>query len=248
MEGTAKGENMTKIALIIPRKDDEIVELEHFLTQEHADIYIFPEGFLRQEHLQEALQIIKKYDRFVITGLKEQEDEKRYESALIVDGGEVVGKYRKCILTKSEKEKGKQAGDKIHCMDTRFGKIGVPICYEIHFPEVARVMALENPILLVNIIGTGMWHEQQYEQWTALARARAIENEVFVVGCSHYTDGIPLAFAYSPKGQQLAGAKGERGCVSVEISLEESMQKEHRYMEDRVPACFETLSRNTEIY
>lgn len=239
---------MTKIALVVPKKDNEIAELEYFLTQESADIYIFPEGFLRHEHLQEALQTIEKYDKFVITGLKEQEGEKRYETALIVDGGAVVGKYRKCILTKREKEKGKRAGDNIHCINTRFGKIGVPICYEIHFPEVARVMALENPVLLANIIGTGMWHEQQYEQWTALARARAIENEVFVVGCSHYTEGIPLAFAYSPRGELLAGAKGERGCVSFEINLEESMQKEHRYMGDRVPACFENLSRDIKIY
>lgn len=248
MEGIAKGDFMTKIALVVPRKDDEIAELKHFLAKESADIYIFPEGFLHMEHLQAALQTIKKYDKFVITGLKEQEDENRYETALIVDGGEIVGKYRKCILTKSEKEKGKQAGDKIHCINTRFGKIGVPICYEIHFPEVARVMALEKPVLLVNIIGTGMWHEQQYEQWTALARARAIENEVFVVGCSHYTEGIPLAFTYSSKGELLAAAKGERSCVCVEVDLEESMQKEHRYIEDRVPVCFETLSRDIEIY
>lgn len=237
---------MTKIALVVPKKNDEIAEMKHFLAKENADIYVFPEGFLRHEYLQEALQIIKKYNKFVITGLKEQEAEIRYETALIVDGGEVIGKYRKCILAKSEKEKGKLAGDEIHCMDTRFGKIGVPICYEIHFPEVARVMALENPVLLVNMIGTGMWHEQQYGQWTALARARAIENEVFVVGCSHYTEGIPLTFAYSPKGELLAVAKGEHGCVCIEIDLEESMQKEHRYMEDRVPVCFEALSRDIE--
>lgn len=50
------------------------------------------------------------------------------------------------------------------------------------------------------------------------------------------------------RGELLAAAKGERGCVSFEIDLKESMQKEHRYMEDRVPACFEALSRNTETY
>lgn len=232
---------MTKIALVVPHKGNELSELRHFLKQENADIYIFPEGFLRTEYLPEALQIIRDYDKFVITGLKERMENALFETALIVDGGEIVGNYRKCILTKNEKEKGKQPGNQIHCIDTRYGKIGVPICYEIHFPEVARAMVLEEPVLLVNMIGTGMWHEQQYEQWTALARARAIENEVFVVGCCHYTEGIPLAFAYSPKGEPLATKKGEYGSICFEANLEESKEKEHRYLEDRVPGVFGAL-------
>ncbi len=79
-----------------------------------------------------------------------------------------------------KKKRGKQHGEKITCVNTKFGKIGVLICYEIHFPEVARIMSLEDPIMLINIIGTGMYHDLQLEQWTTLAKARAIENEVYI--------------------------------------------------------------------
>lgn len=39
------------------------------------------------------------------------------------------------------------------------------------------VEEISKPVLLLNIIGTGMYHELQYEQWTTLAKARAIEEE-----------------------------------------------------------------------
>lgn len=50
---------MIKVSLVVPQKGD-IKELERFLQQEEADIYVFPEGFLETEHLPEALKVIKE--------------------------------------------------------------------------------------------------------------------------------------------------------------------------------------------
>lgn len=235
---------MIKLILTVPPKDNAISELRKTLTEEKADIYIFPEGFLLTEQLEEALEIIKEFGSFVITGLKDVRGGIRYETALVIDSGTIVGEYQKCILTKSERAKGKVPGESIHCIDTKFGKIGIPICYEIHFPEVARIMALEEPVLLVNMIGTGMYHELQYGQWTVLARARAIENEVFVVGCCHDCGEIPLAFAYSPQGEILLQEKKSHGRISLEVDLEESGEKKINYMADRRPEVFGKLSED----
>lgn len=235
---------MTRIILTVPEKDNAITELRKTLMKEQADIYIFPEGFLLTEHIEEALSIIKEFGSFVITGLKDERKGVRYETALVIDSGTIIGEYQKCILTKSERDKGKVPGEKIHCIQTKFGKIGIPICYEIHFPEVARIMALENPVLLVNMIGTGMYHELQYGQWTALARARAIENEVYVVGCCHYCGEIPLAFAYSQQGEILLQEKDCYGSISVEIDLEQSREKKINYLADRRPEFFGKLSED----
>ena len=57
-------------------------------------------------------------------------------------------------------------------------------------------MSLEDPIMLINIIGTGMYHDLQLEQWTTLAKARAIENEVYILGCSHYEEEIPFSIMF----------------------------------------------------
>jgi len=50
---------MIKVMLAVPRKGNCIKELQSFLNQETADIYIFPEGFLTTDDLQQALSIIR---------------------------------------------------------------------------------------------------------------------------------------------------------------------------------------------
>ncbi len=232
---------MVRVLLAVPQKGDCINELSRVLTSEEADIYIFPEGFLNSDTIKNALSIIRNHNKFVITGFKEFQEHAIFEKALVIDSGDIIDEYTKCILTKTEKEKGKVSGDNIHCVETKYGKIGIPICYEIHFPEVARILSIHNPVLLINLIGTGMYHELQYEQWTSLAKARAIENEIYMLGCSHYAGEIPLAYAYAPNGKCLLEKKNEYGAFSVEIDLEESNKKVIGYFEDRIPKYFKEL-------
>jgi len=227
--------------LAVPKKGNSIEELSHFIRQENADIYIFPEGFLCSDNLQEALSIIKTNKKYVITGYKDLNCRGQHK-VLVVDNGEIVDEYTKCILTKGEKQKGKEPGEAIRCVDTKYGKFGIPICYEMHFPEVARSMCLEDPVLLINIIGTGMYHELQLEQWTTLARARAIENEIYVIGCSHFDGAIPLAYVFEPSGKCVLMKQGEYGGFVVHIDLEKSKLKSIGYMEDRIPRLFSHIA------
>ncbi len=229
-----------KILLAVPEKGNALWELEKVLQKEAADLFVFPEGFLDSGNLDKALKLTAAAGAYVITGCKELlKDGRRRETAVVIDGGKIADSYTKCVLTKSERESGKLPGETIRCLETKFGKIGTPICYEIHFPEVSRAMVSENPVLLINPIGTGMYHELQYGQWTALARARAIENEVFVLGCSHFTEEIPLAYAFDPSGRPLLEKKGEYGAFLLEIDPEESFRRQIGYWKDRVPAVFE---------
>lgn len=229
-----------KIRLAVPEKGNSLRELSKLLGEEEADLFVFPEGFLDSETIEEALKITAAAQAYVIAGYKDfQKDGGRREKAVVINAGSIEDSYTKCVLTKSERAKGKLPGERIHCMETKFGRIGTPICYEIHFPEVSRRMAAESPVLLLNLIGTGMYHELQCEQWTALAKARAIENEVFVLGCSHFAGEIPLAYAYAPSGRLLLERKGQYGGFSLEIDPEESLRKEIGCWEDRVPAVFE---------
>ncbi|MCI8543158.1 MAG: carbon-nitrogen hydrolase family protein [Lachnospiraceae bacterium] len=229
------------VALIVPNQNDSIQELHYFLSQKEADLYIFPEGFLDSNSLRAAIDIIKRKEKYVITGFKDL-DYNGQQKALVIDGGKIVDEYTKCILTKGEKQKGKKNGEKITCVNTKFGKVGIPICYEIHFPEVARIMCLENPVLLINPIGTGMYHALQLEQWTSLAKARAIENEVYVMGCSHFAGKIPLAYVYDPSGRCVFIRQNEYGVFMAEIDLEKSKEKAIDYCDDRIPGLFYRLA------
>ncbi|RKI94085.1 carbon-nitrogen hydrolase family protein [Parablautia intestinalis] len=229
------------VLLAVPKKNNSIRELNYFLSQYEADFYVFPEGFLDSHVLQEALDMIKKKEKYVITGFKDLKNKGQHK-ALVIDGGMIVDEYTKCILTKEERQKGKKNGENIFCVNTKFGKIGIPVCYEIHFPEVSRIMCLDNPVLLINIIGTGMYHNLQLEQWTSLAKARAIENEIYVIGSSHFEGEIPLAYAFEPSGRCILLRQKEYGGFIVEIDLEKSRKKVIQYCDDRVPGLFYRLT------
>lgn len=226
---------MEKIMLAVPRRLAAQQEMPALLQEGRAGLYVFPEGFLRsEEDVAMALGISVKLTGTILTGYRDGDEEK----VLVIESGRVRDGYTKCVLHASEKQHGKRPGDKIRCVDTRLGKIAVPICYELHFPEACRLMALERPVLMVNPIGTGMYHQQQYRQWRALARARAIENEMPVVGCCHFCGEIPLAFAFDSAGESCLETRGEYGAFTVEVDLEQAANRPLGYFADRVPRLF----------
>ena len=226
-----------RVGIAVPGREERLNELELCLKEEKADLYVFPEGFLDTDNLSCALEIIRACGAYVAAGFKDLTGNTRHQ-ALVIDRGEIKGEYTKCILAKSEQEKGRIAGDKIFCLDTKFGKVGIPICYEIHFPEVSRVMRAENPVMLINPIGSGMYHGLQFDQWNTIAKARAIENEVYVLGCSHFNGPLPIAYAYAPDGSCLLQKKNEHGVFVAEIDTEKSMERAIGYWEDRRPEIF----------
>lgn len=226
-----------KVCLTVPERFAAQQELPLLLAQP-AGLYVFPEGFLRSEDdLALALRLTEGMPGTVVVGYRDGD----WEKALVIESGAVMDEYTKCILTAGEKAKGKRPGENIRCMNSQWGKLAVPICYELHFPEVCRIMSLENPVMMVNIIGTGMYHRLQYSQWRAMAQARAIENELPVAGCCHDCGEIPLAFAFDENGVPLLEVEKERGCFTVDIST--SGRKPIGYMKDRRPEIFLDLCK-----
>lgn len=227
-----------KICLTVPERFAAQQELPGVFAGEPAGLYVLPEGFLRsKEDLALALELTHGLEATVLTGYRDGDLEK----ALVIEDGRVADEYTKCILTGGEREKGKRPGGEIRCLHSRLGKLAAPICYELHFPEVCRVMALEGPVLLANPIGTGMYHRLQYNQWRALARARAIENELPVVGCCHFCGEIPLAFAFDSAGEPLLEAANRHGSFYVDVDL--SPNRPIGYFADRRPGLFGKLAQ-----
>lgn len=191
-----------KIGLAIAQDEKGLSELKKFISSPEADVIIFPEYYLDSTRLDEACDLAKQHKKWLITGMEDRRDkDKFYQAAVIINPkGEIVGEHRKTSITKYETGIGQSRGDSIKVIETEIGKIGIAICYELHLPEVTRILALQGAELIINPVGTGMWHEHQYQIWNSLAQTRAYENGVFVVGCSHYNDPVPLAFAYAPDG------------------------------------------------
>lgn len=143
---------------------------------------------------------------------------KPFNTAVVVDdGGCVRGAYRKVHLFDAgpHRESDRMsAGDTIfRPIDTPFGKLGIGICYDLRFPELARRQAIEGAEILVYpaawVDGAG-----KKRQWETLLAARAIENELFAVGVCRADDGyIGSSLVAAPDGTALVeGGDGEELC------------------------------------
>lgn len=140
---------------------------------------------------------------------------KPFNTAVVVDNkGVRQGAYRKTHLfdagDKRESDR-MTAGDKLfEPVDTPFGKLGLGICYDLRFPEVARHAALAGcDVMLYPAAWVAGPHK--VEQWKTLLAARAIENEMFAVGaCCVDQDRIGRSCVFDPMGVELAsGGTGE---------------------------------------
>jgi predicted amidohydrolase len=144
-----------------------------------------------------------------VFGIYERVGKVVYNTAVLTGpDGSVVGTYRKTCLPREEIEGGITPGDAYPVFDTRFGKVGMMICWDIHFPEVARQLAINGAeMILVPIWGGN----------ELLIRARAVENQIYIASSS-YADKIRTA-VWDRRGDALAEAK-EWGQIAVaEVDL-----------------------------
>ena len=123
--------------------------------------------------------LAKRHGFHIVAGLVERDGKTIYNTAaLLGPEGSLLGKYRKVSLPRSEIEAGVTPGREYPVFQTRFGKVGMMICYDGFFPEVARALTIRG----AEVIAWPVWGCNPL-----LARARACENHVYVVS-STYTD------------------------------------------------------------
>ena len=153
--------------------------------RQHADIVCLPEGISEvgtgKTYAEVAEPIPGPSTRFLgacaarhklylVAGLYERAGHAIYNTSVLIGrDGKLVGKYRKVCLPREEIDGGLTPGQEYPVFNTDFGRVGMMICWDVHFPEVARELAARGAEVLLMPIWGG--HE-------TLARARAIENQV----------------------------------------------------------------------
>jgi predicted amidohydrolase len=147
-------------------------------------------------------------DAVVIAGFAERADDgKVFNSAVALDGGGVLTVYRKVHLWDEERRWFAEGESQGPVIDTRHGRIGLSICYDIEFPEVARGLALAGAELIAS--PTNWPREEQLPDGRpilhSLAIATAYLNKVFVAVCDRC--GVERGLEFQG-GSMIAGPDG----------------------------------------
>jgi predicted amidohydrolase len=157
--------------------------------------------------------LAKKHDCYIVAGLLERDGHLVYNVAVLLGpDGKVVGKYRKVCLPRGEVAGGLAPGRDYPVFATRFGKVGLMVCYDGFFPEVARRLSNQGAeVIAFPVAGCN----------PALAAARACENHVYLVS-STYTDAGAnwmVSAVFDRQGKTIARAE-KWGTVAVaEVDL-----------------------------
>ena len=149
----------------------------------------------------------KKYHMYIVAGILEREGEVVYNTAVLLDrNGNLAGKYRKVSLPREEIDGGITPGDSLPVFDTDFGRIGMMICWDVSFPETARTLASKGAeIIFMPIWGGNL----------TLAKARAIENQVYLVSSTY--DMISAVF--DQEGEVMKQATTDDPVIVVSVDL-----------------------------
>jgi predicted amidohydrolase len=102
-----------------------------------------------------------------------------------------------------------------------FTTLGMTTCYDLRFPELYRLLLDEDAQLIVVPAG---WPAARLDHWLLLLRARAVENQLFVIGCNQVgmQEGVELAghsVVVDPWGRIVAEAGTDEEVLTVELDL-----------------------------
>jgi deaminated glutathione amidase len=186
-----------------------------------------------------------------ITERREGREKLSNTSLVFGPDGDLLATYRKIHLFDVEvgghvyrESEGEEPGDEPVVAQAEGWAIGLSVCYDVRFPELYRILALEGAELLTVpahfTLFTGKDH------WHVLLRARAIENQCYVAAAAQVGETLPGKLSYGrsliadPWGIVQAQAPDEETVISAEIDRArlEEVRRRLPSLASRRPAAY----------
>ncbi|WP_407392707.1 carbon-nitrogen hydrolase family protein [Methanobrevibacter sp.] len=239
---------------VVDNKKENLKKATSMITEsvkQNADFIVLPEMFNcpysndkfieYQEDENDSYTLNKisslalKNNVYILAGsIPEKDGDNLYNTSYLFDKtGNIMAKHRKMHLFDidvKDKITFKEsdvltAGNEFTIADTEFGKIGIGICYDIRFPELARIMVEKGALVLFYPgafnMTTGPTH------WELLFRSRALDNQCYCVGVAPALNEDASYHSYghsiiaSPWGEVLRQASAKEELIISEIDLSE---------------------------
>jgi predicted amidohydrolase len=228
--------------------DENVASLKAQLRQlagEGVDLVVFPEaaltGYCVECHadavaialeidsppIATIVDLVNELGIMTIFGFAAREGERVTNVAMLLESGVPPRVYRKTHLPILGLDNFVTPGDELPVFETRHGRIGILICYDVRLPEPARVLALRGADVLV--LPTN-WPRGAEISADVVAVARAAENQMYVATCNRVGEENGFSFfgrskIIAPNGRILQAAEGDETVLRADLDLSLSRQK-----------------------
>lgn len=199
---------------------------------------------------QQLSEYAKQYGIYLIGGSMPEKDAegKVYNTSYIFDRqGKQIGKHRKVHLFDIDVTGGQTfkesdtltAGDHDTVFDTEFGRMGVMLCFDIRFPELARMMVNDGAKAIFVPAAFNMMTGPAH--WELSFRTRALDNQIYMIGCAPMRDESAgyISWGHSivtdPWGRVIDMLDEKEGVLLTELDLdyEEQVREELPLLKSR---------------
>lgn len=250
--------NLSKIVSALRGAEADIIVLPElaftgYFFQDRSELASLAEDPAKSPTVSSLIALCRDRDFFLVTGFAERSADKIFNSALLVGGDGVLHTYRKLHLFNTEREYSDPGDAQLETIELRGARIGIMVCFDWVFPEVARVLALQGADLLCHPSNLVLSHYCQQAMLT-----RCLENSVFAVTANRFGSDIrprgTLTFTgqsqmVAPKGELVYRAKpDEEKLFIAEIDVRKArdkwMTQRNELLKDRRPEYYTDLIEN----
>lgn len=261
--------SMAQMSVAASNPEANLKKGEAFIAeaaQRKSDVICFPEmwttGFnwannqrIAQEHekiIQRIGDMAKRYHIWINGSiLCLNENKKISNTSILFDSkGKTAATYRKAhLFSFMHEDEHMEAGKSLCVVDTPWGLAGLSICYDIRFPELFRTYALKGVKMVFSPMA---FPYPRLAHWKVLVRARAIENQMFVIGTNQVgsedfgKDGVVTYFGDSviidPWGETIIEAgETQESLLTATIDLDcvDEIRNKMKVLSDRRPELYE---------
>ncbi|MGE5654266.1 MAG: carbon-nitrogen family hydrolase [Bacillota bacterium] len=204
-----------------------------------SDLVIFPELWASGYDLEHAAQhadrvgeglfatmseLAREHGLYLLAGSLLSREPQGFCNTSVLYGsdGKQLAVYSKLHLFRlMDEEKFLAAGNQRTVVDTPWGKAGMAICYDLRFPELFRRYALDGAKVFFL---PAEWPHPRLAHWQTLLRARAIENQCFIVACNRVgktgeTEFFGHSTVIDPWGEIVVEAGSQEVLLTADIDL-----------------------------